>query len=359
MKKEDKTEMLDLIVHPAFCVKDGVILQVNQPAAQRLVTAGTQISALIKTGIEEYADFSSGCLYLTLSIAGQVYGASVSKVDNMDIFILEQDADHSELRAMALAAKELRSPLASVMAIADLLFPLLDQQEGSVPNEQIARINRGLFQMLRVISNMSDASRYTETTPNLEMLDIRAVFEEVFQKARELVTHTGITLTFSNLPESIYCLVDEEKIERAVYNILSNAIKFTPKGGFISAKLIRRGNKLYLSVQDSGSGIPSGLLGSLYSRFQREPAVEDIRYGIGLGMVLIRSAAALHGGTVLIDQPVGQGTRITMTISIRQSNGTTLRSPMIKIDYAGERDHGLIELSESLPPQLYEKDNIN
>ncbi|MBQ9168802.1 MAG: HAMP domain-containing histidine kinase [Oscillospiraceae bacterium] len=359
MEKEDKTGMLDLIVHPAFCVKDGVILQANQPASQRLVEIGTQISALIKTGSEEYADFSDGCLYLTLCISGQDCGASVSKVDGMDVFILEQDADHAELRAMALAAKELRAPLASVMTIADRLFPLLDQQENSAADEQIARINRGLFQMLRVISNMSDASSYTEAAANTETLDICAVLDEIFQKAQTLVTHTGIELNFSNLPSPIYCLVDEAKIERAIYNILSNALKFTPKGGFINAKLVRRGNKLYLSVQDSGSGVPSRLLGSIYARFQREPAVEDVRFGIGLGMVLIRSAAALHGGTVLIDQPTGQGTRITMSMEIRQSKSTTLRSPMHKIDYAGERDHGLIELSESLPVKLYKKENIN
>ena len=84
-----------------------------------------------------------------------------------------------------------------------------------------------------------------------------------------------------------------------------------------------------------------------------------MRYGIGLGMVLIRSVASVHGGTVLIDQPTGEGTRITMTLQIRQATDSALRSPIMKIDYAGERDHGLIELSESLPAGLYKKESIN
>ena len=69
---------------------------------------------------------------------------------------------------------------------------------------------------------------------------------------------------------------------------------------------------------------------------------------------IIRTAAAHHGGAVLIDQPEGVGTRITMTMSIRQSKQATLRSNVLRVDYAGERDHGLIELSECLPTELYE-----
>jgi len=71
-------------------------------------------------------------------------------------------------------------------------------------------------------------------------------------------------------------------------------------------------------------------------------------------MVLIRNAAAAHGGTVLIDQPEGSGTRVTMTLAVRQNTGTQLRSPVLRVDYAGERDHCLLELSETLPAHLYE-----
>ena len=73
-------------------------------------------------------------------------------------------------------------------------------------------------------------------------------------------------------------------------------------------------------------------------------------------MVLIRNAAAAHGGTVLIDQPHGFGTRVTLTLALRQDTTNHLRSPMIRVDYAGERDHCLLELSDSLPAFLYEKE---
>ena len=58
---------------------------------------------------------------------------------------------------------------------------------------------------------------------------------------------------------------------------------------------------------------------------------------------------------MLIDQPEGAGTRVTMTIAIRQNTDSMMRSPILRVDYAGERDHGLIELSDCLPAQLYEQ----
>lgn len=359
MEIESSHQMLDLIAMPAFAVRDGLLTRCNAGAARLLLEPGMPVKPLIRIGAEEYEAFRGGCLYLTLCIGGEDAGTSVSRIGKEDIFVLEQEANQVELQAMALAAKELRAPLASVMTVADRLFPMLDKSGDPDCSEQIARINRGLFQMLRVIGNMSDAARFRQPTAAMQTVDVGAHLDELFAKAAELVRYTGIELTFENDCGSLYCLADPEKLERAVYNILSNAIKFTPKNGKINAKFCRKGKKLYLSVQDSGAGIPSALLGQVYTRFQRQPSVEDSRYGIGLGMVLIMATATLHGGTVLIDQPENAGTRITMTLEIRQREGTEVRSPVLRIDYAGERDHGLIELSQDLPASPYEKGSVN
>lgn len=360
METGETIGMLDLMIQGAFSVQNQIITRVNQAAKARMIEEGIDISEIIKNGLEEYRDFSGGCLYLTLTVAGHPCGASVTRIDGADIFVLEQDADRAELQAMALAARELRAPLSSVMSIADQLFPMTTSTDEPEAQNQIAQINRGLFQMLRVISNMSDAVRYTsEVLCKKETRDIGAMLDEIFQRAAPLIGAGGIQLHYTGLKESVFCSVDPEKIERAVYNILSNAMKFTPKGGTIDARLTRRNKKLYLTVQDSGCGIADSLRGSIHTRFLREPVLEDGRFGIGLGMVLIRAAASIHGGTVLIDQPSGQGTRITMTMEIQQTHQNTVRSSILRVDYAGERDHGLIELSDCLPASLYEKDNIN
>ena len=126
-----------------------------------------------------------------------------------------------------------------------------------------------------------------------------------------------------------------------------------PEGGTIHAQLTRKNNMLQLSIQDTGSGIPENILGNVFNRYQRQPGIEDSRYGIGLGMVLIRSAAADHGGTVLIHRPEGAGTRVTMTFAIRQDD-PVLKTPVIPpiIDTSRQT---LTELADILPWECYKK----
>ena len=353
-------EMINLMMQPAFCVQDGIIHSVNQEALSLLLCRGQAVADLLLTGREEYAEFSGGCLYLTVHVCQRIWGATVSRVDGLDIFVLEPDQDHSQLQTLALAAQELREPLSSVMTVADRLFPAMDVSNAPDLENQIARINRGLFHMLRLVSNMSDACRYArEAGARMETREITGVLDEIFQKAAGLLEHTGISLEFSNLPSTLFCIISQERLERSIYNILSNAVKFTPSGGHITAKAALRGNKLYLQIQDSGSGIPDTVRGNVFARYLRSPGIEDGRHGIGLGLVLVRATAALHGGTVLMEQPEEGGTRVTMTLSVQQDRSGLIRSNRFRVDYAGERDHGLLELSDTLPHTLYRKESIN
>lgn len=353
--EQSSYELLHEIPNAAFVVKDEIIVDANAAASQQGISTGRNIYSLLNTGITEYRQLQEGCLFLTLKLEGVSCGASVTHRQDYDLFLLEQQEDVTELQAMALAAQVLRSPLSTVMNVADRLFPLSGEADNPASREQAARINKGLYQILRIVSNMSDAYRYSqETAIKTEIRDICALLDELFKANARLVAHAGIDLSFENLHEPVFCLVDAEKLERAVGNILSNALKFTPRGGFIRGKLTRSDKMLYLTVHDSGNGIPQTLQGNIYNHFQRMPGIEDSRFGIGLGIVLIRSAASVHGGTVLIDHPDGQGTRITLSLEIRQKSDPMVRASILNVDYAGGRDHRLLELSDQLPTELYE-----
>ena len=350
--KKEGNGLLDLLIRPGFCVKENMIVQTNSAADALLITPGTDVRTLLLTGTEEYEAFSEGCLYLKLNLTAKGCGASVTRIDEQDVFILDQESDDGELQALALAARELREPLSCMMIALDHLAPLLDDRNAPAA-EQLTRMNRGLYQMLRIIGNMSDAGRSSAISQQ-EIRDIGSVFQEIFEKAQHLVEQTGVLLSYEGISREILCLADDTQLERAVLNILSNALKFTPKDGSIEARLTLHGRMLRLSITDSGSGIAEQVRTSIFHRYLRQSGIEDSRSGLGLGMVLIRSTAANHGGTVLIDQPEGKGTRITMTMAIRQNPEARLRSPILRVDYTGERDHVLVELSQQLPLHLYE-----
>ena len=333
-------DTLELIAAPCFCVKDGVICGRN--GAARKLPLGDCVEPLLAAGGEAYADFSGGSLYLTLSVEGTLFGAAVERRNGLDFFLLEEAEGNPELRALSLAARELRQPLSGLFATV--------QQLDSSQAAQIGALNRGLSQMLRLIGNMSAAA---SPVSHPELTDITAVFREIFMKAQPLLERLGLELHYEGPEHSIYSLADAQELERGVLNLLSNAAKFSPGGSVIRCSLTRQSRILRLCIQDEGSGIPDDVRGSVFNRYLRQPAIEDGRQGLGLGLVLVRACAGHHGGAVLIDHPAQGGTRVTVTLAIRQDTGNTLRSPRIRIDYAGERDHALVELSDVLPAELY------
>lgn len=343
-------QILELMDRPAFWVSDGVIREVNPAAAAKFLTPGTGIKGLIVSGWSEYEQFASGCMYLTIAVGSVQWAASVMRLAGADLFALDREEQDAGLQTLSLAAQELRQPLTQVMSISDHLFPIIDPEDDPQTSSQMARMNRALHQMMRIIGNMSDAA--APGVPRMELRDITAVVQEILDHAAPLCTSAGAVLSFDNHPAAVYTMVDYQRLERALYNLLSNALKHTAPGGIITVRLKRRSSSVYLSVEDQGIGADPSLSPGTLSRFLREPSLEDTRNGLGLGLPLVRAAAAAHHGTLLLEQVKSGGFRATMSLPIRQLSGT-LRSPMVRIDYAGERDHGLIELSESLPPEWY------
>ena len=339
-------DLLDLMVQPGFYVENFTIVRLNAAAEGLLLSAGMDIRPLIASGLAEYEAFTGGCLYLRLGLSGKGVGASVIRHGGVDVFLLDTQECDSALQALSLAARELREPLAAILVSAGAL-------EGD--ETQLALLNRGLYQVLRIIGNMSDAGRMPSPSRQ-ETTDMDALFSEIFEKAAVLAETAGVTVCYEGLKQPVFCLADRELLERAALNLISNALKFAPAGGKIDASLTKCGKMLRLSIRDNGPGFAQNLLGSVFHRYLRQPCIEDGRNGLGLGMVLVRSAAASHGGAVLIDQPDSGGARVTMTMAIRQNPSGTLRSPILRVDYAGEQDHALVELSDCLSADLYKKE---
>lgn len=331
------SDILARIPQPGFLVKENRIIAANQAASAMLLIPGQEFLPLISAGKEEYPLFQNGQLCLTLSVAGQPHPAVVTRLEDCDLILLDLPEEWEEFRSMALAAMELRKPLMQAISSARQL-----------PADP--KMNQSLMQMLRMVSNMSDISRYTVSS-RMETRDVDSFLLELFEKAGTL-TEGRAVIQFEGLKQPVFSLIDPEQLERAVWNILSNSLKFLPAQGKIHAKLTRKGNRLQLSVQDNGSGIAESVRSDLFHRYLRQPGIEDSRYGFGLGLTLVRTVAANHGGTVLISSKDG-GTLISMTLPIRQDDSHILRCPLLRPDYTGGWDHALVELADCLPSEYY------
>ena len=345
-EQRNNFNMLDRIPQPGFLVSRDLIIHVNQAASAMLLAEGQTFSDLLVSGQEDYAAFQDGQLCLTLSIADRLHNAVVTSLDDGHLVLLDQEADTEDFRAMALVSMQMRSPLMQAISSAQ---QLAENTEGPAT----ARLNRSLMQMLRLVSNMADVSAYASHS-RMETRDVDALLLELFEKAQTYTTGK-ISISFEGLHQPVFSLIDPEQLERSVWNLISNCIKFMPDGGTIAAKLIRQEKTLRLTLEDSGSGIADAVRGTLFQRYLRQPGIEDSRFGLGLGLAIVRRAASNHGGTILISPTKTGGTRITMTLAIRQNEDSILRSPLLRPDYAGGWDHGLVELSDCLSQEWYEK----
>ena len=226
--QKDTLGMLELLSCPGFCVKEGRIAGLNAAARALFLQEGQQLSPLLGECQEAYEGFEGGCLYLRLTLPGGERAASVTRMDGQDVFLLDQEDALQELQTLALAARDLREPLSNVMITAERLFPAADDASSPEYRDLTARLNRGLMQLLRIVGNMSDAA--TSRTIHQEIRNIGKLMAEIFARAEDYLASTQLTLTYEGLEEDIYCLADAAQLERAVLNLVSNAVKFTPKG---------------------------------------------------------------------------------------------------------------------------------
>lgn len=334
---EQIKQLMALMDRPAFCAEDGSVIAANAAALSRQIHPGDRVEDLLVSGAEALSEFSGGFLCLALSLCGQQCPATVTALGERRLFTLEPGEAEQELRMLSLAAQELREPLSDVMALAEAL---------PADTAQLAGISRGLHRLLRIVGNMSP-----HPVPRMEMTDVNALLREIWDSALPACESRGVRFTFTPHPAPVYSCADGSLLTRAIHNLLSNAMKFSP-GGSIHLQLTMRQRFYQITLRDSGSALPD-LVQDPFTRFLREPGLEDPRWGLGLGMRLVRSAALAHGGTVLMDEPKESGVRVALTMPIRQD--AAVRTPRLHISYSGERDPLLIELSDVLPPEFYQK----
>lgn len=330
-------QMLERMERPAFLVHDKTIVYCNQHAQNLHIQTDTPIYSLFDTGREAYDAFTEGCLQLQLQLQDFTVTASVEKLEAYQLFLLEQDAVNTKLLTLAMAATQLRTPLSGLMSSMEQNNP---------------QTNRILHQLHRTVSNMSDVMRYaTMENPPLRIHELNAWLLELVEAVNTHTDSMHVRVTCKTCNTPVPCPIHEELLKRAILNLISNSIKAGSTQ--IDIQLLSHKDMVSITLKDNGKGLKTQMQSELFSHFMREPNYEDVQYGIGLGMSIVKAAARIHQGTILTDSDTNGGLRVTLTLSNRQDEPLTLRSPSIFLDYLGGRDTILTELADILPPSEY------
>lgn len=227
---------------------------------------------------------------------------------------------------LATVSHELRTPLNAIIGFSEILASdTLRPQETSQQLEYARIIHTSGHHLLEVVNALLDVSKIESgaLTLELEATDLTSLINSCCDLMAMRATNAGIHFDRVTGPDLEQVVCDRRAIKQIVLNLLSNALKFTPKGGNVTIAAVRDGQMIDLSVTDSGIGINAEDLPQIGRPFFQAKSSYDRSYeGTGLGLSVVRGLVGLHGGTLEIESAPESGTRVCLRIPANGAKGS-------------------------------------
>lgn len=211
-------------------------------------------------------------------------------------------ADRRKDEFLATLAHELRNPLAPMRNVLEAFKQR--SLDASLQAWSLQVLDRQLTHITHLVDDLMEASRISQGRLELRRAPINlvAILRAALDDVGAIVEAASHTLEVELPAEAVTVDADATRLTQVFVNLLTNAIKYTPKGGRITVQARQQGDKAVVAVQDTGIGIPKESLASIFEMFsQLSPALERSQGGLGIGLALVRGLIMLHGGTVSVE----------------------------------------------------------
>lgn len=272
-----------------------------------------------------------------------------------------EEATQSKLKFFTSVSHDLRTP---ITLIADPVQQLADATNLTDDQRMLARIaNKNVHIMRRLINQILDFRKIENglLEPQLQEIDFGASAKEWLQSFRLLARKRHIRLGIDVPDEEMSLAVDPEMIERVVFNLLSNAFKFTPDNGRIDFSCVYSPRLLRFKVRDTGIGIRPEHRDKVFERFFQADASRHS--GNGIGLSLVKAFVELHGGTVSLESEEGKGSCFTVEIPVKHiaEQKTAVADTLIDSNTVNTEldplDNPVADMAEGKPVVLVIEDN--
>lgn len=217
---------------------------------------------------------------------------------------------------LSTLSHELRTPLTSILGWANLLNT--NNLDGATRAQAMESIERNAHIQKRLIDDLLDVSRIISGKLRLDMrgLNLSSVIEDAIDVVRPTSDAKNITIAYAGDAELGPISGDPGRLQQVVWNLLFNAVKFTPEGGRVEVRVERDGSRARVVVSDTGHGIPAEFLPRVFDRFRQADGATTRAYGgLGLGLAIVRHLVEAHGGTVYAESP-GEGMGATFSFTL-------------------------------------------
>ncbi|MGB5036868.1 MAG: ATP-binding protein, partial [Blastocatellia bacterium] len=240
-----------------------------------------------------------------------------------DARAIAEMASHTKDEFLAMVSHELRAPLNAILGWARILHTKSVGPE--TLTQAIETIERSARMQSNIIDDLLDTARITSGKLRLEVrpIDIAAVVDAAVDVVRPAADAKGIQLLRVFDPELDVITGDADRLQQVMWNLLSNAVRFTPNGGQVVVRLERVDPVVRIQVSDTGKGIAPEFLPQAFNRFDQADRSSTRRHGgLGLGLSLARYLVEAHGGTIVAEsEGEGLGSTFTVCLPLRAVRG--------------------------------------
>lgn len=225
----------------------------------------------------------------------------------------KEDLDQMKFRFFTNISHELRTPLSLIMLP---LESIMKEQKDSHLMSKLQTMHHNAEQLLSLVNHLLDFRRLEMGGEKLHLAkgNICEFVHSIAHSFRDAAQKNSISISFEDDMENPMMIFDSDQMQKIVNNLLSNALKFTPDGGFISVNISQGDNRMMvLKVSDTGIGIPEKDIPGIFDRFYRSDNTE-LRTGSGIGLSLVKQYVEMQGGSISVSSEVGKGTTFTVLI---------------------------------------------
>jgi response regulator RpfG family c-di-GMP phosphodiesterase/signal transduction histidine kinase len=223
--------------------------------------------------------------------------------------------DELKTQFFANVNHELRTPLTLMLAP---LKAVLESRMGRLSpalKDALETMQRNGYKLLKLINNLLDLSKAEAGKMRLKLKTVNLVefIPPLLASVKPLADQKQLRLYFQSPPHAIELTLDPDQFEKVVFNLLSNALKFTNKGGKVTVYVEDKDNMVTLTVEDTGIGIPENMLETIFNRFsQVDGSKSRAQEGTGIGLALAREIVLVHQGTIRAESELGRGSRFVV-----------------------------------------------
>lgn len=233
---------------------------------------------------------------------------------------------------IGMVSHELRTPLSVMIGWIDVLKDYQFQDDEI--NQALETIDRNAKLQINLINDLLDVSRIISGKMRINPepnIDVRVIAKETIDALMPTALSKGIRL-LSDFSVTSSIAADPERLRQIIWNLVTNAIKFTPKGGAVTLSLQNKESSLELAVSDTGLGIPADKIGSIFNRFEQIGENGARTGGLGLGLSIVRSLVELHGGKVFATSSgEGKGSVFTVLLPVYALKEESVRAPLVTL----------------------------